>query len=138
MTGCNVNVNENVNVICLRTEHQRVHTNSVVHKCPCIPGSNWNLEMLVLRRGETGVPGLNTSRSRVENQQQTQPTYDARSGNRTQTTLVGGERSHRPLRQPCSPGYWPRSFFPSLLTSTPSWSINTQKITLLLADIQPS
>ena len=29
----------------------------------------------------------------VENQQ-TRPTYDAGSGNRTQATLVGGERSH--------------------------------------------
>ena len=35
-----------------------------------------------------------TSRSRVENQQQTQPTYDARSGNRTWDTLVVGRRSH--------------------------------------------
>ena len=35
-----------------------------------------------------------TSVSRVENQQQTQPTYDASSGNRTRDTLVGGERSH--------------------------------------------
>ena len=33
-----------------------------------------------------------TSRSRVENHQ-TQPTYDAESGNRTRATLVGGERS---------------------------------------------
>ena len=32
--------------------------------------------------------------NRVENQQQTQPTYDAGSGNRTRDTLVGGERSH--------------------------------------------
>ena len=29
-----------------------------------------------------------------ENQQQSQPTYDAGSENQTQTTLVGGERSH--------------------------------------------
>ena len=29
-----------------------------------------------------------------ETQQQTQPTYDAGSGNRTQDTLVGGKRSH--------------------------------------------
>ena len=29
-----------------------------------------------------------------ENQQQTQPTYDAETGNRTRATLVGGERSH--------------------------------------------
>ena len=33
-------------------------------------------------------------RSRDENQQQAQPTYDAGSGNRTRDTLVGGERSH--------------------------------------------
>ena len=34
-------------------------------------------------------------RSRDENyQQQTQPTYDAGSGNQTQATSVGGERSH--------------------------------------------
>jgi len=32
--------------------------------------------------------------SKDENQQQTQPTYDAGSGNRTRDTLVGGERSH--------------------------------------------
>ena len=38
-----------------------------------------------LRRGETGVP--------VENQQ-TQPTYDAESGNRTPVTLVRGECSY--------------------------------------------
>ena len=33
-------------------------------------------------------------RNRDENQQQTQPTYDAGSGNQTRDTLVGGERSH--------------------------------------------
>ena len=33
-------------------------------------------------------------RNRDENQQQTQPTYDVGSGNRTGDTLVGGERSH--------------------------------------------
>ena len=35
-----------------------------------------------------------TSQSKDENQQQTQPTYDAESGNRTRATLVGGEHSH--------------------------------------------
>ena len=47
-----------------------------------------------LRRGENRSTRRKTSRSRVENQQQTQPTYDAGSGNRTRDTLVGGERSH--------------------------------------------
>ena len=32
--------------------------------------------------------------SKDENQQQTQPTYDAGSGNRTRATLVGGKCSH--------------------------------------------
>ena len=43
--------------------------------------------------GKTENPEKNLP-SRDENQQQTQPTYDAGSGNRTQATLVGGERSH--------------------------------------------
>ena len=33
-------------------------------------------------------------RSKEEDQQQTQPTYDTGTGNRTQATLVEGERSH--------------------------------------------
>ena len=46
--------------------------------------------MLVLEeRGKPEFPEK-TSRSRVENQQ-TQPTYDAGSGNRTRDTLVEGE-----------------------------------------------
>ena len=43
-------------------------------------------------RGENRSTRRKTSRSRVENQQ-TQPTYDADSRNRTRATLVGGERS---------------------------------------------
>ena len=35
-----------------------------------------------------------TSQSKDENQQQTQPTYDAGSGNQTRDTLVEGQRSH--------------------------------------------
>ena len=41
-----------------------------------------------LRGGEPGVPGEKPL-CRVENQQ-TQPTYDAESGNRTRATLYGG------------------------------------------------
>ena len=47
-----------------------------------------------MRRGENHSTRRKTSRSRVENQQQTQPTYDAGSGNQTRDTLMGGERSH--------------------------------------------
>ena len=58
-------------------------------------------QMLVFQRGENRRTRRKTSRSRVENQQ-TQPTYDAESGNRT---LVEGERSHHcanPAPLPCN------------------------------------
>ena len=56
--------------------------------------SNWNLEMLVVvEGGQLEYPEKNP-RSREENQQQTQPTYDVETGNRTRATLVGGECSH--------------------------------------------
>ena len=45
-----------------------------------------------LRRGENWSTRRKTSQSRVENQQRTQLTYDAGSGNRTRAALVGGER----------------------------------------------
>ena len=46
-----------------------------------------------LRRGENRSTRGKTSRCREENQQ-TQPTFDAESENRTRVTLVGGECSH--------------------------------------------
>jgi len=56
--------------------------------------SIWNLEMLVFEeRGKPDFPEENLS-EQGRNQQQTQPTYDIESGNRTQATLVGGECSH--------------------------------------------
>ena len=64
----------------------------LVQKCLCIPGSNW--KCWFLRRGENRSTRRKISRSREENQQQTQPTYDAGSGNRTRDTLVGSQRSH--------------------------------------------
>ena len=49
--------------------------------------SNWNLEMLVFDwRGENRSTRRKTSRNKEENQQQTQSTYDAGSGNRTRDT----------------------------------------------------
>ena len=67
---------------------------TLVQKYPCISGSNWNLGMLVLRRGVNRSTWRKASQSRVENQQQTQPTYDAGSGNQTWETMAGGERCH--------------------------------------------
>ena len=50
--------------------------------------------MLVFEeRGKPECPEKNLS-EQGENQQKTQPAYDTGSGNRTQATLVGGERSH--------------------------------------------
>ena len=49
------------------------------------------------RRGENRSTRRKTSRSKDENQQQTQPTYDAESGNRTRATLVGGLRGRQML-----------------------------------------
>ena len=45
-------------------------------------------------RGENRSTLRKTSQSRIENQQ-TQSTYEAGSGNRTQDTLVEGKCSHR-------------------------------------------
>ena len=47
-----------------------------------------------MRRGENWSTQRRTSRSKVENQQ-TQRTYDAGSGNRTRDTLVEGKHSHQ-------------------------------------------
>ena len=47
-----------------------------------------------LRRGENQSTWRKTSWGKDENQQQTQPTHDAESENRTRATLVGGRCSH--------------------------------------------
>ena len=54
------------------------------------------LEFGVLVFVEGGKPDYleKNPRHRDENQQQTQPTCDAGSGNQTQATLVGGKCSH--------------------------------------------
>ena len=70
-------------------------TQELVQKCPCISDRIGICKCWFLRREEK-----QTSRSRVENQQQIQPTYDAGSGNRTQATLVGAESSHHCARIP--------------------------------------
>ena len=86
------------------------------HECcttwgDCTSNKSNQIKSWFLRRGENRSSRRKTSRSRVENQQ-TQPTYDAGSGNRTRDTLLEGERSHHcaipaPLRkqttyQPCN------------------------------------
>ena len=61
-----IHLNENVNVNCLPTEHQefsRSHS-----KCLCIPGSNWNLEMLGFEeRGKPEYLEKNLSEQSIPN-----------------------------------------------------------------------
>ena len=72
--------------------------------------SNWNLEMLVFVEGGKPEYLENNPQSRDENQQQTQPTYGANSGNRTRVTLVGGECSqHCAIPAPTNAENTPRS-----------------------------
>ena len=68
------------------------------HECctnwgDCKSNKSNQIKCWFLRRGENRSSWRKTSRSRVENQQ-TQPTYDAASGNPTRDTVVEGERSH--------------------------------------------
>ena len=68
------------------------------HECctnwgDCKSNKSYQIKCWFLKRGENRSSRRKTSRSREENQQ-TQPTYDAGSGNRTRDTLVEGERSH--------------------------------------------
>ena len=53
-----------------------------------------DLVMLVFVEGGKPENPEKNPRSRDENQQQTQPIYDAETGNQTLATLVGGECSH--------------------------------------------
>ena len=62
---------------------------------------------------KTGEPKKNLQ-SRDENQQQTQPTYDVESGNRTRATLVRGECSHH-CAIPAPLVLAPRGFHPGSL-----------------------
>jgi len=66
----------------------------LINLWPSNSQSNWNLEMLVFEEGGKLENPEKNPQSKGENQQQTQPTYDAGSGNRTCDTSVGGERSH--------------------------------------------
>ena len=58
--------------------------------------------MLIFEEGGKPEDPEKNPRSKGENQQQTQPTYDAGPGNRTRDTLIGGRRALSPLRHPCS------------------------------------
>ena len=49
--------------------------------------------LVFMEVGKPEYPEKNP-RSKDENQQQTQPTYDTGTGNRTRAALVEGERSH--------------------------------------------
>ena len=66
----------------------------LINPWPSNSRSNWNLEMLVFEEGRKLENPEKNPWSKGENQQQTQSTYDAGSGNRTRATLVVGKRCH--------------------------------------------
>ena len=78
----------NVNVICLPIEHQEFSRTRL--RCPCIPGSNWNLEMLVFE--ERGKPEYSEKNLSAQSREPT--TNSTHIGRRVRATLVGSERSH--------------------------------------------
>ena len=87
--------------ICLPTEHLK-RAQELVQHVSVHSESNWNLAVLVFEeREKSGYPEKNLS-EQGENQQQSQPTYDAGTGNRTRATLVGGGCSH-PCATPAPP-----------------------------------
>ena len=77
-----------------------------------------------MRRGENRSTRRKTSRSKDENQQQTQPTFDAESWNRTRATLVGGLRGRRMLNHCVIPA-------PQSGHQTPTKPTSTQAIVCL-------
>ena len=79
--------------ICLPKEHlKRAH--ELIQHVSVHSASNWNLAVLVFEeRGKPEYLEKNLA-EKGENQQQTQPTYDASIGNRALAILVGGECSH--------------------------------------------
>ena len=72
------------NVICLPTKHQRAL--GARSKVSVRSRLNWNLKMLVFVEGGKPENPEKNPRSKDENRQQTQPTYDAESGNQTRAT----------------------------------------------------
>ena len=73
----------------------------LVEKCPCVPDRIGIWKCWCLGRGENRSTWRETSRSKRENQQQTQPTWhrrwDLNSGH------IGGRRLLSPLHHPCPP-----------------------------------
>ena len=76
----------------LPTEHQGVHKNSFRNVCAF--QDRIGISKCWFLRGENQITQRKTSWSRVENQQQTQPTYDTGFRNGVWDTLVWGQHSH--------------------------------------------
>ena len=88
-------------VIYLPTKHQRaLGTRS---KVTVRSRSNWNLEMLIFVEGGKRMNPEKNSRSKDENQQQNQTTYDAELVRESNSGHTGGRQVLSPLRHPCSP-----------------------------------
>ena len=83
--------------LCLQTQFNLKNNNNNNNhfiQVSTVVSTEWNLDVMVFEERGTGSTRRKTSRSKDENQQQTQPTYDTGTGNRTRATLVGGEFTH--------------------------------------------
>ena len=94
-----------IEVLQICTAHNSMtRWSDAVYSMGTLSRSNWNLEILIFEERGNRSTRRKTSRSKDENQQQTQPTYDAESRNRTRL-LVGGKCSHHcaiPAPQLCT------------------------------------
>ena len=81
--------------------------------------------MLVFMKGGKPEYPEKNPRSRDESQQQTQPTYDAETGNRTRATLVRGLRGRQMLNHCAIPAHPTSKLFQyaTKLAGTPSLSV---------------
>ena len=81
-------------VNCFFTHEALESSYELVETCPCVPDRIGIWKCWCLRRGENRSTRRKTSRSKGENQLQTQPIYGVDAGIWTRATLVRGERSH--------------------------------------------
>ena len=102
----------------------------LVETCPCVPDRIGIWKCWFLRRGENRSTWRKTSRSKGQNQQQTQPTYRVNARIRTRATFVGGECSHHcvtlaPLRRVGNEPFlvFLYSFLVLLLPCSPSFDL---------------
>ena len=96
---------KNANNLCnLFTHGAPRSSQELIQKCPCIPGSNWNLEMLVFEeRGKPESPEKNLSEQSIEPTTSSIYMWRLHVGREPNPSDTGGRRALSPLCPPCSP-----------------------------------